>query len=58
MFEEIVFMFRGECFWIYNDCVKERLGNILAGRTENGGYMKRAVLDRDILSVSIALSDT
>jgi uncharacterized membrane protein len=37
VFEEIVFMFRGECFWIYNDCVKERLGNILAGRTKNGG---------------------
>lgn len=40
VFEEIVFMFRGECFWIYNHCVKQRLGNILASRTENGGTWK------------------
>jgi len=40
VFQEIVFMFIGECFWIYNHCVKQRLGNILASRTEYGGTWK------------------
>jgi hypothetical protein len=58
-FEEIVFVFRGECFWIYNHSVKQRFGNIFGQPYRKCGYMKRAVLGRDFMCVSITLlSDT